>query len=278
MIALAVDPADTNIVYAGSDRVSKSTDGGHSWKTVFPPHATPNRETVSALAIAPTHPEAIYAITDDFGPIVGDTRRADAPRSTQSTDAGATWQATTVVRGNVAPTALAVDPRDPTTVYAAIGARVMKTTNAGKTWQPIAHGLPITHTRGTCHCLSQGGVTTLAVDPRRSGTVYAALTQGGIYKTTNGGQTWSRVTTLGLHRRGRPRTPGDDLRRRPEPDRGWAPDSQKHRRRPHLGHGTVTQSRTMRDCRQRRGCDGYPGRTGRGWPVRYSWPARSLLC
>jgi hypothetical protein len=77
----------------------------------------------------------------------------------------------------------------------------MKTTNGGATWQPIARGLPITHTRGTCHCLSQGGVTTLAVDPRRSGTVYAALTQGGIYKTTNGGQTWTRAihtTTLSM--------------------------------------------------------------------------------
>ena len=192
VIALAVDPANTNIVYAGSDRVSKSTDGGHSWKTVFPPHATPNRETVSALAIAPSRPEAIYAITGDFGP--SSSTPADG-RTTiyKSTDAGTTWQATTVVRGDVAPTALAVDPRNPTTVYAAISAKVMKTTNAGKTWQPIAHGLPITHTRGTCHCLSQGGVTALAVDPRRSGTVYAALTQGGIYKTTNGGQTWIRA-------------------------------------------------------------------------------------
>ena len=34
----------------------------------------------------------------------------------------------------------------------------------------------------------------LAVDPRRTGTVYAALTQGGIYKTINGGQTWARST------------------------------------------------------------------------------------
>jgi photosystem II stability/assembly factor-like uncharacterized protein len=36
-------------------------------------------------------------------------------------------------------------------------------------------------------------VRALAVDPRRTGTVYAALTQGGIYKTTNGGQTWIRA-------------------------------------------------------------------------------------
>jgi hypothetical protein len=66
--ALAVDPANTNIVYAGSDRVSKSTDGGHSWKTVFPQHPTPNGDSVSALAIAPTRPEVIYAMTGDFGP------------------------------------------------------------------------------------------------------------------------------------------------------------------------------------------------------------------
>jgi len=199
VLALAVDPADTNVVYAGSDRVSKSTDGGRSWKTVFPPHAAPNRETVSALALAPSRPEAIYAITGDFGPV--SSTPADG-RTTiyKSNDAGTTWQATTVVRGSVAPTVLAVDPRDPTTVYAAIGAKVMKTTNAGKTWQPIAHGLPISDTRGTCQCLSQGGVTALAVDPRRSGTVYAALTQGGIYKTTDGGQTWTRAlnTTLSL--------------------------------------------------------------------------------
>jgi photosystem II stability/assembly factor-like uncharacterized protein len=190
VIALAVDPANTTIVYAGSDRVSKSSDGGHSWKTVFPPHPTQHpRDNVSALAIAPTRPEAIYAITGDF---------ANGLTSIyKSTDSGTTWHATTRVRGindgHGFDTALAVDPRHPTTVYAALGANVLKTTNAGKTWQPIANGLPIAAglPRGGCHC--RGGVTALAVDPRRTGTVYAALTQGSIYKTTNGGKTWTRA-------------------------------------------------------------------------------------
>ena len=198
VIALAVDPGNTNLVYAGSDRISKSTDGGHSWKTVFPPHPTRYPSVnVSALAIAPTRPEAIYAITGDFAN-TSSTPAAGRTSIYKSTDAGTTWQATTVVRGSVAPTALAVDSRHPTTVYAAIGAKVLKTTNAGETWQPIAAGLPIADTRGTCHCLSQGGVKALAVDPRRSGTVYAALTQGGIYKTTNGGQTWTHTTGCGV--------------------------------------------------------------------------------
>lgn len=99
VIALAVDPADTNIVYAGSDRVSKSSDGGQSWKTVFPPHPGQYpRDDVSAIAVAPTRPEAIYAITGDFAP------SSSTPANGRfwiyrSTDAGTTWQATTVVRG-----------------------------------------------------------------------------------------------------------------------------------------------------------------------------------
>ncbi len=197
VIALAVDPANTNIVYAGSDRVSKSSNGGRSWRTMLAPSPTRYpRATVSALAIAPTRPEAIYAIKSDFA----DGRTAIY----KSTDAGTNWHATTGVRGTYAygfATALAVDPRHPTTVYAAIGANVLKTTNAGKSWQPIAHGLPIAAAGpGSCRC--QGGVTALSVDPRRIGIVYAALTQGGIYKTTNGGQTWIRAIDtplLGLY-------------------------------------------------------------------------------
>jgi photosystem II stability/assembly factor-like uncharacterized protein len=81
--------------------------------------------------------------------------------------------------------------------FAALAGNVLKTTNAGKTWQPITDGLPVLGglPRGGCHC--RGGVTTLAVDPRHTGTVYAALTEGSIYKTTNGGQIWTpAIVTL----------------------------------------------------------------------------------
>ena len=188
--ALAVDPGRSNVIYAGSDRISRSSDGGRSWKTVFPPH--PSRyppDHVSALAIAATRPETIYAIIGEFAnpsptPSIGRTSIY------KSTDGGTTWQASTVIRESVAPTALVVDPRHPTNIYAAIGADVLRTTNAGETWQPIVDGLPWADTRGVCHCLSQGGVRALAVDPRGTGIVYAALTQGGVYKTSNGGDNW----------------------------------------------------------------------------------------
>jgi photosystem II stability/assembly factor-like uncharacterized protein len=192
--ALAVDPATPDIVYAGSDRVSKSSDAGRHWTTVFPMHATRHtHETVSALAIAPTDPETIYAIVGEF-PNGSATPALGRTSIYRSADGGATWHATTVIRGSVAPTALAVEQRHPATVYAAISGKVMKSTNGGETWLAITNGLPVAGSRGSCHCLSQGGVRALSVDPRRSGTVYAALNQGGIYKTSNGGQTWISIT------------------------------------------------------------------------------------
>lgn len=82
-------------------------------------------------------------------------------------------------------------PQHPTTVYASIGRTLLRTTDAGASWQPITQGLP------------QQVVTALTVDPRQSGTVYAGLgstykgrvisAMGGIYKTTNRGDTWTQA-------------------------------------------------------------------------------------
>jgi photosystem II stability/assembly factor-like uncharacterized protein len=188
--AIAVDPANTNIVYSGADAVRKSTDGGHRWKTVFQfdPAGYRWAFNVSALAIAPTRPEAIYAIAN------ASNGRTSHSSIFKSTDAGKTWRAT---RGKIFTNqdgwggALGVDPQHPTTVYASIGRTLVRTTDAGASWQPITQGLP------------QQVVTALTVDPKQPETVYAGLyptykknvisATGGIYKTTNGGDTWTQA-------------------------------------------------------------------------------------
>ena len=175
---IKVDPANSSIVYSVANAVRKSTDGGHTWKTVFQPPAPPYADAgVERLAIAATSPETIYAMVTGYGPT----------SIYKSTDAGASWQATGG-RGGVLPysygrpTALAVDPQQPTTVYASIDQTVVKTTNAGASWEPIMRSRP------------EQTVTSLAVDPQRSGTVYAGVqtdrATGGIYQTTDGGRTW----------------------------------------------------------------------------------------
>ena len=141
VLGMAVDPADSNVVYSAAGEVRKSTDGGHTWRTVLLPYPTQGH-SVSRIAIAPTRPESIYAIA----------HTTDTGRTTiyQSTDAGRTWHPTGS-RTSVLPNshdwdssdALAVDAQHPRTVYAAVGHRVLKTTDAGANWQPITNGLPV---------------------------------------------------------------------------------------------------------------------------------------
>jgi photosystem II stability/assembly factor-like uncharacterized protein len=197
VMAIAIDPAHPSVLYAGTDRITKSTDGGRTWKPVFTPEpATPqdlNSISVSAIAIAAGRPETIYAIHGNS--------QTGYTSIYESTDGGASWQISISVRGFVHGfvTDLAVDPHHPNTVYAAVGAAVLKTTDAGRSWQPIGHGLPVKAglPRGGCHC--SNGVTSLAIDPRRPSVVYAGVNQGGIYATTDGGNTWRRVAAKGAY-------------------------------------------------------------------------------
>jgi photosystem II stability/assembly factor-like uncharacterized protein len=192
---IAVDPANTNIVYSATDAVRKSTDSGHSWKTALLPYK--RYGGVSRLAIAPTSPEAIYAIAANSATGLSSIYK--------STNAGKTWHATWhTTEGRLDwGSALVVDPQQPTTVYAAIGQTVVRTTDSGGSWQPITANLP-----------SSGNILALAVDPQHSGTVYAGFQAGrltggtyktvyntsGIYMTTNGGDTWNQpVSGLAIY-------------------------------------------------------------------------------
>ena len=96
-----------------------------------------------------------------------------------STDGGKTWRATRlhVALKTNAPYELAADPRLPTTLYAAVQARIFMSTDAGRSWRSIGHGLP-----------QDSDVTSLAAD---AGTLYAAFGKEGIYQTTDAGQTWT---------------------------------------------------------------------------------------
>ncbi len=104
---VAVHPSDPNTVYlsAFSTRpfhdsdggIRKSTDGGKSWKTVFPGKAC------WGVYLHPTHPDTVFAATYDKGVF-------------RSTDGGATWEE---LEDYPAPSPISItfDPENPDILY-----------------------------------------------------------------------------------------------------------------------------------------------------------------
>lgn len=88
--------------------------------------------------------------------------------------------------------AIVIVPGSPSTMYAgSVAGGVWKTTNAGGSWSPVGDLLP------------NIAVTSLSMDPSNSSILYAGTGEGyfnvdavrgaGIFKTTNGGTSWSQL-------------------------------------------------------------------------------------
>jgi photosystem II stability/assembly factor-like uncharacterized protein len=92
----------------------------------------------------------------------------------------ATWKPIGPYGG--AAEALAADPVDPKVLYAgtAGGGGLFKSVDAGVAWSPSHEGLP-----------SDADVISLAIPPQRPATVYAGVSYKGIYKSRDGGATWT---------------------------------------------------------------------------------------
>ncbi|MBS1788550.1 MAG: hypothetical protein JST85_12550 [Acidobacteria bacterium] len=92
--------------------------------------------------------------------------------------------------------AILINPNDPNIMYAAgVAGGVWKTTNAGTTWTPIAD------------LIANIAVASMVFDPKNPNTIYVGTGEGfsnsdsvrgaGIFKTIDGGATWSRLPNTG---------------------------------------------------------------------------------
>ena len=86
---------------------------------------------------------------------------------------------------------MAVDPINPNIVYVGTGANgLFVTTDGGNTWSSVS-GVPIATSDGNGN---YPGITGILFDPANTNVIFAASYGNGVYETTNGGTSWSKLS------------------------------------------------------------------------------------
>ncbi len=200
--AVAGIPSQPSVAYIGFDNggVWRSTDFGSTWKPLFDNQST---GSIGAIAIAPSNPNIIY-VGSGAGIIRPDLATGDGMY--KSTDAGKTWTHLGL-RDSQMIAGVEVDPRNPDRLFvAALGhpygpnqeRGIFRSLDGGATFQRVLYKDEYT------------SANDVRIDPSDPNIVYAALwqqqqgffengafggTDGGIFKSTDGGSTWAQLKT-----------------------------------------------------------------------------------
>ncbi len=202
--AVAGTASDPQLYYIGAagGGVWKSANGGATWTPVFEKEPV---SAVGAVTIDPTNDNVVWVGTGESNPR-NDVTYGDGVY--KSTDGGKTWhnmglQATRHI------SRILVDPKNADHVI--VGAfgdpfrdsadrGVYVSNDGGRTWSKTLYVGP------------QSGAAELAMDPNDSSIVYASIWQfrrepwtfhsggpdDGIWRSNDGGKTWTRLTGHGL--------------------------------------------------------------------------------
>jgi photosystem II stability/assembly factor-like uncharacterized protein len=225
---IAVAPSDPTVVWVGTgeandrnsetwgDGVYLSTDTGTTWKNV----GLGASKSIARIVVHPADPKTAYVA------VIGDLWMPSTERGLyKTTDAGATWHKVLAAQSpyddRVGAGDVAIDPSNPNVIYAVLYARrrrpwsftygpaatdgkdlggIFKSTDAGATWHKMAAGLP-----------TQTGRIGLSIDTHDARIIFAVVQsdsggsvglssalskEGGVFRTGDSGEHWTRVSKL----------------------------------------------------------------------------------
>jgi photosystem II stability/assembly factor-like uncharacterized protein len=227
---MAVDPEHPDTVYVGTTAALKLTgiyvsrDAGATWESLHTGLTTtgyPTFTNVSALVIVPRAPGTLYAIGQTL----------NGMRVFKTVNAGTSWQYVDSYRDVAVPRCIAVNPKNPLEVYVGLQNGLHKSTDGRKSWARSETGLRgadgssldvhivvvdpiqpstvyacsgnqlfISENAGQTWRLqskisanAKASILTLTADPKNGQTFYASVESGGLYKTSDGGATWTHA-------------------------------------------------------------------------------------
>ncbi len=225
--AVAVAPSNPSVVWVGTgeadnrqssswgDGVYRSTDGGQTWQKM----GLEETRHVGKIVIHPTDPNTVYVAA------AGHLWGSNPERGVfKTTDGGKSWKKVLYKDENTGAIDLAMDPKDPDVVFAAMyqrqrkgwgfngggpGSGIYRTTDGGATWVELTRGLPA----------GDKGRIGLAVFPGDNRMVYAIVEAdrtgggggggrgrggapgagggaGGVFRSLDQGETWEHLSSL----------------------------------------------------------------------------------
>jgi len=193
-------PSQPFTFYMGSTGggVWKTTDAGHSWVNISDKYF--KVASMGALEVALSNPSVVYAGT---GSSKIRSNVSIGRGIYKSTDAGQTWE-WMGLRDTGQISTVRVNPTNPDLVYvAALGnpfvpnpdRGVFRSKDGGKTWQKVLY---LSDDLGAADLELQPGNPNVIFacmwhGQRKPWTIISGALEGGIYKSTDGGDTWNKL-------------------------------------------------------------------------------------
>lgn len=202
VVTVAGVPDKPMLYYMGAagGGVWKTENAGTTWENISDKFFKVG--TIGAVAVSQSDNNVLYVGTGE-GPIRGVTT-SQGDGMWKSTDAGKTWIRIGLEKsGQIVK--IEIHPDNPDIVWVAVQGQiwgpneergVFRTTNGGKSWE---HVLKVS---------ANTGASDISLDPSNPRILYAAMwnhgrkpwfihsggTDGGIYKSTDGGDSWNKLT------------------------------------------------------------------------------------
>ena len=208
--SIAIAPSDDNIIYVGQGEESlrgnvsfgygvwKSDDAGISWKSV----GLKNGRHIPRIAVHPKEANTVFAA------VLGDLYVNSTERGLyKSVDGGESWKRVLYNGDSAGCNEVIIDPLNHRVMYASTwqvrrspysfssggkGSALWRSKDDGETWENLMSkpGIP----EGIV------GKITISASPVQKRLVYAMIehaTQGGLYRSEDGGESWERVNGEG---------------------------------------------------------------------------------